>query len=529
MKVLKKIKARIGLSNKAALHCPPAQPLEFHPVHGDNVLLTQGNTIAARYSIFHISILANNFRQETPRLLSLVCQLASHGWAGLVRPGCFGRLPHLSAHNKSHPSFQRNFCSCLKPFPFGPTISVASINDHLYKLSKDADEFWFTINKKLMFHFPGLKASARRLSSPTDPWESTRKFSSDSLRSRRAGRAPSDLASRQWTHASLPGTCPSTPVLTSPIGRGSGRKLSARSLQTRTQWCIIMSPPAGMWCLEWMVRTRESFSLEWTSGGSCGGWWTFTATATWSSSSTLGELSTTSGLQPCRDLQLHHPGQSQDLSLRVWEGRSPAAESQLPLPQPPASTARGDLQEPTSTAPAPARTSPWMPPPLLPPGARQSFATAMHSWTHPSNLARAWLWEFLRLRAPTLAALLSVWQELTLVTCAPLSFQRTATFFPSDLSTGFTPRTSSPTPKRATSSALRSALMGLSFVLSTVDLRGFFSMLTSQSQPDRSLTSMVWRRKCRWSGCAQHPADLLLSHLVTKPTLRSSTPRWPPP
>jgi hypothetical protein len=50
MKVLKKIKARIGLSNKTALHCPPAQPLEFHPVHGDNVLLTQGNTIAARYS-----------------------------------------------------------------------------------------------------------------------------------------------------------------------------------------------------------------------------------------------------------------------------------------------------------------------------------------------------------------------------------------------------------------------------------------------------------------------------------------------
>ena len=54
MKVLKKIKARIGLSNKAALHCPPAQPLEFHPVHGDNVLLTQGNTIAARYNIFTI-------------------------------------------------------------------------------------------------------------------------------------------------------------------------------------------------------------------------------------------------------------------------------------------------------------------------------------------------------------------------------------------------------------------------------------------------------------------------------------------
>jgi hypothetical protein len=48
MKVLKKIKARIGLSHKQGLHCPPGQPLEFHPVHGDNVLLTQGNTVAAR-------------------------------------------------------------------------------------------------------------------------------------------------------------------------------------------------------------------------------------------------------------------------------------------------------------------------------------------------------------------------------------------------------------------------------------------------------------------------------------------------
>ena len=48
MKVLKKIKARIGLSHKQGLICPPGQPLEFHPVHGDNVQLTQGNTIAAR-------------------------------------------------------------------------------------------------------------------------------------------------------------------------------------------------------------------------------------------------------------------------------------------------------------------------------------------------------------------------------------------------------------------------------------------------------------------------------------------------
>ena len=112
MKVLKKIKARIGLSNKAALHCPPAQPLEFHPVHGDNVLLTQGNTIAARYSFFTassscpITTTCCIEQQETRRPLSSVVSEQA-GTAELVRlclaaSTDYRNLPPTS--HKSHPS-----------------------------------------------------------------------------------------------------------------------------------------------------------------------------------------------------------------------------------------------------------------------------------------------------------------------------------------------------------------------------------------------------------------------------------------
>merc|ERR1712226_1501983 len=87
MKVLKKIKARIGLSNKAALHCPPAQPLEFHPVHGDNVLLTQGNTIAARVESFCKAVVFTHRPVRVNEKIFIRFVEKSESWSGSIRFG----------------------------------------------------------------------------------------------------------------------------------------------------------------------------------------------------------------------------------------------------------------------------------------------------------------------------------------------------------------------------------------------------------------------------------------------------------
>jgi len=87
MKVLKKIKARIGLSNKTALHCPPAQPLEFHPVHGDNVLLTQGNTIAARVESFCKAVVFTHRPVRVNEKIFIRFVEKSESWSGSIRFG----------------------------------------------------------------------------------------------------------------------------------------------------------------------------------------------------------------------------------------------------------------------------------------------------------------------------------------------------------------------------------------------------------------------------------------------------------
>ena len=87
MKLLSKIRAHIGLTNKKALHCPPGTPLEFHPVHGENVLLSAGNTIASRGEGFCKAIV---FTQRPVRInekIFIRFVEKSESWSGSIRFG----------------------------------------------------------------------------------------------------------------------------------------------------------------------------------------------------------------------------------------------------------------------------------------------------------------------------------------------------------------------------------------------------------------------------------------------------------
>jgi len=99
MKVLKKIKARIGLRHKQGLHCPPAQPLEFHPVHGEHVQLSAGNTIAARVESFCKAVVFTHRPVRVNEKVFIRFVEKSESWSGSIRFGFSAVDPRQLAGN----------------------------------------------------------------------------------------------------------------------------------------------------------------------------------------------------------------------------------------------------------------------------------------------------------------------------------------------------------------------------------------------------------------------------------------------
>merc|ERR1711971_172572 len=99
MKVLKKIKARIGLSHKQGGHCPPARPLEFHPVHGDNILLSANNTIAARVESFCKAIVFTHRPVRVNEKIFIKFVDKAESWSGSIRFGFSSVDPRLLSGN----------------------------------------------------------------------------------------------------------------------------------------------------------------------------------------------------------------------------------------------------------------------------------------------------------------------------------------------------------------------------------------------------------------------------------------------
>ena len=90
MKLLNKI---LGLtSQKKSHHSHPGQPLEFHPVHGENVLLSAGNTIATREDGFCKAVVFTHRPVRVNEKIFIRFVQQSQSWSGSVRFG-------FSSHN----------------------------------------------------------------------------------------------------------------------------------------------------------------------------------------------------------------------------------------------------------------------------------------------------------------------------------------------------------------------------------------------------------------------------------------------
>ncbi|KAL9697563.1 hypothetical protein quinque_001004 [Culex quinquefasciatus] len=90
MKVLKKIKKRMGLAPRSASSCPGPNnlpPLLFHTVHGDNIRISRDGSVARRYESFCKGI---TFSARPVRVNERVCVKftdISNNWSGVIRFG----------------------------------------------------------------------------------------------------------------------------------------------------------------------------------------------------------------------------------------------------------------------------------------------------------------------------------------------------------------------------------------------------------------------------------------------------------
>ena len=85
MKLLSKL---LGLnSEKKTNHSHPAQPLQFHPVHGENVVLSDGNTIATRGEGFCKAVVFTHRPVRVNEKIFIRFVQQSQAWSGSIRFG----------------------------------------------------------------------------------------------------------------------------------------------------------------------------------------------------------------------------------------------------------------------------------------------------------------------------------------------------------------------------------------------------------------------------------------------------------
>ena len=87
MKLLNKIRERVGLSPKKDHHLHRADPVHFHQVHGENILLSSCGTIASRMEGFSKAIVFTNRLVKVNEKIYVKIHSCSESWSGSMRVG----------------------------------------------------------------------------------------------------------------------------------------------------------------------------------------------------------------------------------------------------------------------------------------------------------------------------------------------------------------------------------------------------------------------------------------------------------